>query len=105
MRKSFLELQCLEEQKLNEEMKKIDNAEQYYKMLSMFNSLALIFFVMNIFVIVLAVVSQVLLLSISDNLFTMLICTFVSLAFISLLASVFYKHKTMKVLRQHYEAN
>ena len=105
MRKSFLELQCLEEQKLNEEMKKIDNAEQYYKMLSMFNSLALIFFVMNIFVVLLGVISQSLLLSISDSVFTVLIFSFVILAFISLLASLFYKHKTMEVLKQHYEAN
>jgi len=105
MKKSFLELQCLEEKKLNEEIKKIDNAEQYYKMLSMFNSLSLIFFVMNIFVIILAVISQSLLLNISDNLFMMLICSFVTLAFISLLASTFYKHKTMEVLKQHYEAN
>lgn len=104
MRKSFLELRYLEEKKLDNEIMKIDNAGEYYKMIPIFNSMALIFFIMNLVIVILAIISQYLFLDISDNILIVIFC-FTLLAFISLMISMFYKHKTMEVLKQHYEIN
>ena len=104
MKKSLVELQRLEEQKLREEIKKIDNAEEYYELLNMYDSLAYIFFIMNILIIILALISDIMIINVNANMMIMLIISFVTLSLICLLASVFYEHKTMKVLQQHYEA-
>ena len=58
MRKSLLELQCLEEKKIYEELKKVDNAEHYYGLLSLFKKVALTFFIMNLLIICIGAVFE-----------------------------------------------
>lgn len=101
-RKKMLELQYLEEQKLQEEIKKIGDAEYYYNMLSVFKSSALICFIASLIMIVIATYAEISLIDTNALLISFVIVTFTILSLISLLMSLFYKNKTLKLLEQHY---
>lgn len=102
MRKGFLELQYLEEQKLRNEIKKIENAEQYYKLLSIFKALAIIFFIMNLVVIITAGIYEFMIVDINSLLVNFLVIIFSITSLILLLISIFYKNKTLDSLDRYY---
>ena len=104
--KSFFELQKLqiiEEQKLDEELKKIDNAEEYFKNQKLLNFLAITFFVMNLIVIVTASLNEYMLFETNSIKINLVILVFIILSLISLISSIFYKAKTLETLEQHYK--
>ena len=102
-KKSLLELQYLEEQKLYAELKKVEDAEYYYRLLKHYKSLALMVFVMNLIVISAAAIYELLLIETDGFAVSVVIMCFNIASFVLLCASSFYKNKTMKLLEQHYQ--
>ena len=102
MRKRLQKIQYLEQQIINTELCKIDNAEMYYRKCSFFNMMSILFFVMGIIMIITAAIYQSLLININDMLIGLFILLFVFVSLISLIISTFYNFKTIKVAEKYY---
>ena len=102
MNRKLLHLKRLEEQQVNEELRKIDNAEKCYKNYSFFNSLAIMLFVMRVIIVVTACFYKTLLIGINDSLISLVVLAFAILSIISLLISSFYNSKTMALAKEYY---
>lgn len=97
MRKKFLEL------KFEEELKKVENAEYYYNKLLRFNSLTMTLFIMNLVIISMSAVFEFLVIPTNGLLVNLIIFGFSLMSVICLCMAVFYKNKTLNILKQHYE--
>ncbi|MBE6149427.1 MAG: hypothetical protein E7170_01725 [Firmicutes bacterium] len=96
-------LRYLEEQKLNNELKKIGKAERYYKNYSFFNSLSVMFFIMSFVIIAVEVVYKFLFINTNDLLISLVLLLFVSISIISLCISIFYNSKSIALVKEYYE--
>jgi len=97
MRKKFLEL------KFEEEMKKVENAECYYNKVLRFNSLTITLFIMNLIIILVSAVFEFLVIPTNGLLINLIIFGFSLTSLICLCMAVFYKNKTLNILKQYYE--
>lgn len=103
MQKSYIELQYLEEKKIKEYLKKLDGVKDDYRLTLIYNTLAIICFIINLLVIIAAGVCEYLIIDINSLIINILI---VSLALISLglqIVSLFYKNKTIDILNGKYK--
>ena len=97
MRKKFLEL------KFEEEMKKVENAEYYYNKVLRYNSLTITLFIMNLIIILISAIFEFLVIPTDGMLVNLIVFGFSSMSLICLCMAVFYKNKTLNILKQHYE--
>lgn len=102
MNKKLLEFKYLEEQEVTKELKKIENAEKYFKNYSFFNSLGIMFFIMSMILVITACFYKTLLIGINDSLISLVVLAFTMLSIISLTISTFYNSKTMRLVKQYY---
>lgn len=103
MRKSLLQLQYSEEQKAALELKKIESAEENYKITTLYQRLAITIFVLNLVMIISAVVWEKLLIAKNDFIISLIILLFSIISLSLLVISNFYKEKTMNILYNYYE--
>lgn len=103
MRKSLLELQYLEEQKLYNELSNVEGALDYYDTQVIYQSSSLICFIASIIMIFIAVIFEISLFESNAILINLVIILFsiLSLGFLSV--SIIYKNKTLNLLKKHYE--
>lgn len=103
MRKSLLELQYLEEKKLYEELKKVENAEENYKMLTLYKSLSIFFFIMNLIIVILAITYEAFAINTNGILINLAVMILAIVSLTLLIISNCYKNKTLKILYNYYE--
>ena len=103
MRKSLLQLQYLEEKKAALELKKIESAEENYKITTLYQRLALIIFILILIMTISAVVCEELLIAKNDFIISLIILLFSIISLSLLVVSNFYKEKTMNILYNYYE--
>jgi len=101
MWKSYLELQSLEEKKIKEYIRQIEGANTYYKKLTIYKSLAIVFFILNLLIILSCVFEYII---INKLLISFIIVMCSSISLILLFLSNFYKRKTLISLEKYYNS-
>lgn len=98
-------LKYIEEKVLNEELRKIENAEKYLKNYSLFNSLAIMLFIMSFIMIITVSINKANLINVNESLISMFVMIFSILSLISLIISDFYNSKTINIVKKYYSKN
>ena len=103
MKKRYLELQYLEEKKIKEYLKQIDGVKDSYKLTSIYNTISIVCFILNLLVIMVAGVCEYLIIDLNSLITNILILGLSLSALICLIISLFYKNKTFNMLDNYYE--